>query len=55
MFSLSDDSDPLEDTPPAPRPIPTDSQVHLEEEDEEEDFQMVPLDDQHWTTEEVPD
>ena len=24
-------------------------------EEEEEDFQMVPLDDQHWTTEEVPD
>ena len=31
-----------------------DAQVHLEE-DEEEDFQMVPLDDEHWTTEEVPD
>ena len=23
--------------------------------DEEEDFQMVPLDDKHWTTEEVPE
>ena len=31
-----------------------DAQVHLEE-DEEEDFQTVPLDDEHWTTEEVPD
>ena len=31
-----------------------DAQVHLEE-DEEEDFQMVPLDNKHWTTEEVPD
>ena len=31
-----------------------DAQEHLEE-DEEEDFQMVPLDDEHWTTEEVPD
>ena len=31
-----------------------DAHVHLEE-DEEEDFQMVPLDDEHWSTEEVPD
>ena len=31
-----------------------DAQVYLEE-DEEEDFKMVPLDDEHWTTEEVPD
>ena len=30
-----------------------DAQVHLEE-DEEEDFHMVPLDDKHWSTEEVP-
>ena len=30
-----------------------DAQVHLEED--EEDFQTVPLDDKHWTTEEVPD
>ena len=28
---------------------------HLEEADEEEDFQTVPLDDKHWTTEEIPD
>ena len=32
----------------------SDAQEHLEE-DEEEDFQMVSLDDEHWTTEEVPD
>ena len=31
-----------------------DAQVHLEE-DKEEDFQMVPLDDEYWTTEKVPD
>ena len=31
-----------------------DAQVHLGE-DVEEDIQMVPLDDEHWTTEEVPD
>ena len=30
-----------------------DAQVYLEE-DEEEDFQTVPLDDEHWTTGEVP-
>ena len=29
---------------------------HLEgESDEEEDFQTIPLDDEHWTTEEIPD
>ena len=29
---------------------------HLEEEaDEEDNFQTVPLDDEHWTTEEIPD
>ena len=33
--------------------VPFDAQVCLEED--EEDFQMVPLDDKHWTTEEVPD
>ena len=30
-------------------------QVCLEEEEEEEDFQTVPLDNEHWTTEELPD
>ena len=25
------------------------------EHEEEDDFQMVPLDDDHWTTEEIPD
>ena len=54
MFSLSDNSNILEDTLPAPRAMPTKSQVYLEE-DEEEDFKMVPLDDEHWTTKEVPD
>ena len=54
MFSLSNNSDTPEDTPPAPRATPADAQVYLEE-DEEEDFQMVPLDDRHWTTQEVPD
>ena len=39
-YSSSNNSDTSDDTPPAPRATPTDSQVHLEE-DEEEDFQMV--------------
>ena len=52
-FSLSDNSDAPEDTLPAPRATPTDAQVYLE--DEEEDFQTVPLDDKHWTSEEVPE
>ena len=59
MFSLSDDSDILEDIPPTPKATPAGTQVCLEEdeeeEEEEEDFQMVPLDNEHWTTEEVPD
>ena len=41
--------------PPALRKTPVDAQVYLEKEDEEEDFQTVPLDDKHWTTKEVPD
>ena len=53
-YSSSDDSDTSEETPPAPRGTPTDVQVYVED-DKEEDFQMVPLDDEHWTTEEVPD
>ena len=53
MFSSSDDSDTSEDAPPTPRATPAGTQVCLEEE--EEDFQTVPLDDEHWTTEEVPD
>ena len=53
-YSSSDNSDALEDTSPVPRATPTDAQVYLEE-DEEEDFQMVPLDDEHWTTKEGPD
>ena len=53
-YSSSDDSDASEDTPPVPRATPIDAQVYLEE-DEEEDFQTVPLDDEHWTTKEVPD
>ena len=41
-------------TQPATLRATLDAKVHLEK-DEEEDFQAVPLDDKHWTTEEVPD
>ena len=53
-FSASGDSDTSEDTPPTPRATLADAQVYLEE-GEEEDFQTVPLGDEHWTTKEVPD
>ena len=52
-FNSSNDSDTSEDAPPGPRATPAGTQVSLEEE--EEDFQMVPLDNEHWTTKEVPD
>ena len=52
-YSSSNDSDTSEDTLTAPRATP-DAHGYLEE-DEEEDFQMVPLDDEHWTTEELAD
>ena len=52
-YSSSDNSDTSEDTPTASRATP-DAQLYLEEDDEE-DFQTVPLDDEHWTTEEAPD
>ena len=69
MYSSSDDVDTSEDEPPSPhinsqvqphRPDPLtsaskqtlDAHVFLEED---EDFQTVPLDDAHWTTEEIPD
>ena len=42
-----------EETLTALRATP-DAQAYLEK-DEEEDFQMVPLDDEHWNTKEMPD
>ena len=53
-YSSSDDIDTSEEEAPSASRATPDAQVHLEEE-EEEDFQTVPLDDEHWTTEEVPD
>ena len=52
---MSDDSDTSGDITPTPRATPAGTQVCLEEDEEEEDFQMVPLDDEHWTTKEFPD
>ena len=51
-YSSSNNGDTSEEeTLTASRATP-DAQEHLEE-DEEEDFQRVPLDDKHWTSEEV--
>ena len=54
-YSSSNDIDTSEDKALTAWRATPDAQVHLEEEDEEEDFQKVPLHDKHWTTEEVPD
>ena len=35
--------------------IPDSTQACSESSDDEEDFQMVPLDDEHWTSEETPE
>ena len=43
------------DAPPTPRATPAGTQVCLEKDENEADFQMVTLDDEHWTMEEVPD
>ena len=34
---------------------PDSTPVCLDSSDDEEDFQMVPLDDEHWTSEETPE
>ena len=53
-FSSHKDSDTSEDATPTPRSTPASIPVCLAEE-EEEDFQMIPLKDEQWTTKEVPD
>ena len=46
---------PQKTSPLLPEPLQQVHPVCLEEdEEEEEDFKMVPLGDEHWTTEEVP-
>ena len=53
---MSDDDDTSGDASPTSRATPASIQVCLEEEDkEEEDFQTVSLNDDHWTTNEIPD
>ena len=37
------------------RATPASTLEYLEDEEEEEDFQTVPLNDDHWTTGEIPD
>ena len=53
-FSSTDDNNTPATTPPTPGPTPTNTLEYLEDE-EEEDFQTVPLDDDYWTTKEIPD
>ena len=53
-YSSSNDIDTSEEQAQTALRATLDAQVYLEE-DEEDDFQMVPFDDEHWTTEEVPD
>ena len=53
-FSSSDDDNTLGVTPSTPRATSENTQVNLENKEEEEDFQTVPLDDDHWTDEQIP-
>ena len=52
-FSFIDDDNTPANTPHTPRATPASTPEYLDEE--EEDFQMVSLDDDHWETEEIPD
>ena len=70
-FNTSDDDSSADDIPPTcstmqpQNPLGFAQVTHykpiytvcddLEENEQEEDFQTVPLDDDHWTTEEIPD
>ena len=51
-FSSTDDDNTPANTPHTPRATPANTLEYLEEE---KDFQMVPLDDDHWTTKEISD
>ena len=55
LFSSIDDNNTPEETPPTPRATPASTPEYLEDKGEEEDFQIVLLDDDHWTTKEIPD
>ena len=55
-FSSSDDDNTPGITPSTPGATPASTQVNLEDDKaEEEDFQMVPLNDDHWASKEIPD
>ena len=54
-FSSLDDDNTQEDTPHTLRATPASNLEYLEDEEEEMDFQTVPLNDDHWTTAEIPD
>ena len=49
-FSSTDDN-----TPHTPRSTPSSTPEYSEDKEEEEDFQMVTLNDDHWTSEEIPE
>ena len=53
-FSSTDDNNTPANTSPTPRATPASTLEYLEEE-EEEDFQTVALDDDHWTSKEIPE
>ena len=55
MFSSSHDDATPDITSSNPRTTPANTPEYLEDEEEEEDFQMVPLYDDHWTSEEIPE
>ena len=54
-FISSDDDNTPGVTPSTPRATPWSTPDYLEDKKEEEDFQMAPLNDDHWMTEEIPD
>ena len=54
-FSSSDDDNTPGVTPPTPSTTPASTLEYLEDKEEEQDFQTVSLNDDHWTTEEIPD
>ena len=52
-FSSTDDDNTPANTLHTPRATPASTTEYLE--DEEENFQTVPLDDDHWTIKDIPD
>ena len=53
MFNSSDYDITPEVTSPTPKATPANTPEYLEDE-EEEGFKMVPLNDDHWTSKEIP-